>query len=269
MSLNRRNFIGLSAGLSMAIPFLGIRAAGADTPEERGLRLATDASNRRGGYNDISVSGDMILRTASGQNASRRFDASWITTAPGTTRSLLIFRWPGDIRNTALLTHTYTGRTDDQWLFLPAMERVRRISGSGRSGSFVGSEFAFEDMVDQEVDKFDHLWIADETLAGSGMCHVIDRFPTTNSGYSRQRIWLDRSELRLKQVHYFDRRGAHLKTLEISGYQRYQGQYWRAGRMDMENHLTGASTRLDWADYLFDQGLRQSAYTVNALRRIR
>jgi hypothetical protein len=265
MSLNRRFF--LTFGLSL--PLLPLATTGrADTAEERGLQLATEASDRQSGFDDISVSGDMVLRTASGQEATRRFDSSWITTAPGESRSLLIFRWPGDIRNTALLTHAYRGQSDDQWLFLPAMERVRRISGSGRSGSFVGSEFAFEDMVDQEVDKFDHVWIADERLAGSGLCHVIDRFPTTNSGYSRQRIWLDQQELRLQQVHYFDRRGAHLKTLSISGYRRYAGRFWRASRMEMTNHLTGASTLLNWGDYQFNQGLRENAFTVNALRRI-
>jgi hypothetical protein len=265
MSLNRRLFLSLG----LALPILSARTAVADTAaEERGLALATEAANRRAGYQDISVAGDMVLRTDSGQEATRRFDASWITTGEGQSRSLLVFRWPGDIRNTALLTHAYSGQTDDQWLFLPAMERVRRISGSGRSGSFVGSEFAFEDMVDQEVDKFDHLWIADQNLQGRGMCHVIDRFPTTNSGYSRQRIWLDQQELRLQQVHYFDRRGAHLKSLDITGYRRYSNRFWRASRMEMENHLTGASTVLNWGDYQFDQGLRPNAFTVNALRRI-
>jgi outer membrane lipoprotein-sorting protein len=265
MILNRRNILALG----LALPASSFRSAWATPAEDRGLALATEASNRRSGYEDISVTGEMILRTDSGQESTRRFDASWISTGRGASRSLLVFQWPGDIRNTALLTHAYNGRSDDQWLFLPAMERVRRISGSGRSGSFVGSEFAFEDMVDQEVDKFDHLWIRDENLSGVGQSHVIDRFPTTNSGYSRQRIWLDASELRLRMVRYFDRRGAHLKTLSISNYRQYIGRFWRSGQMDMVNHLTGASTQLTWNDYSFNQGLRESAFTVNALRRIR
>lgn len=243
--------------------------AAAETAAERGLRIATEASDRSGGYDDITSSGEMILRTSSGQTATRRFDSSWIATQPGASRSLLVFKWPGDIRNTALLTHVYTGKNDDQWLFLPAMERVRRISGSGRSGSFVGSEFAYEDMADQEVDKFRHTWIADQPCPGGGTCHVIDRVPTGRSGYSRQRVWLDTAELRLQQVQYFDRRGAHLKTLAIGGYRLYAGRFWRASRMDMVNHLTGASTRLNWNGYTFNQGLNENAFTVNALRRIR
>lgn len=265
MKQNRRTILG-------AILCLMTFAAGmghAETAQQRGLRIASDASDRNGGYQDTTAAGEMILKTASGQTAERRFDASWYERDKGASRSLLIFRWPGDIRNTALLTHTYTGKKDDQWLFLPAMERVRRISGSGRSGSFVGSEFAFEDMSDQEVDKFKHTWIAEQRCPTKGKCHVIDRVPTTKSGYSRQRIWLDTSELRLQQVQYFDRRGAHLKTLTITGYRKYSGRFWRAARMDMINHLTGASTRLNWKGYTFNQGLQENAFTVNALRRIR
>lgn len=265
MSLIRRSVLAALLGCFS----LAAGLAAAETAEQRGLRLATEASNRTGGYQDISSSGEMILRTSSGQTATRRFDSSWISTGNNASRALLIFRWPGDIRNTALLTHVYAGKNDDQWLFLPAMERVRRISGSGRSGSFVGSEFAYEDMVDQEVDKFRHTWIADQRCPTSGTCHVIDRIPTGSSGYSRQRIWLDTAELRLQQVQFFDRRGAHLKTLSITGYRKYNGRFWRASRMNMINHLTGASTELTWDGYRFNQGLPASAFTTNALRRIR
>ena len=133
----------------------------------------------------------------------------------------------------------------------------------------MGSEFAFEDMADQEVDKYKHTWVADQGCPSGGTCHVIDRVPTAKSGYSRQRIWLDTAELRLQQVQYFDRRGAHLKTLVISGYRQYKGRFWRAARMDMVNHLTGANTRLTWKGYNFNQGLKRNAFTENALRRIR
>ncbi|MGJ8602690.1 MAG: outer membrane lipoprotein-sorting protein [Marivita sp.] len=265
MTLIRRSFLAATLGLAV----LATGMAHAETAEQRGLRLATEASDRTGGYQDISSSGEMILKTSSGQSATRRFDSSWISTGTDASRTLLVFRWPGDIRNTALLTHVYAGKNDDQWLFLPAMERVRRISGSGRSGSFVGSEFAYEDMVDQEVDKFSHTWVADERCPASGTCHVIDRVPTTNSGYSRQRIWLDAAELRLQQVQFFDRRGAHLKTLSISGYRKYNNRFWRASQMNMVNHLTGASTQLMWGDYQFNQGLSASEFTTNALKRIR
>ena len=103
MKLIRRDFLGAAVGLIVLMTGF----AQAETAQERGLRLATEASDRSGGYQDISVSGEMILRTASGQSAERRFDANWFSNSKGASRSLLIFRWPGDIRNTALLTHVF------------------------------------------------------------------------------------------------------------------------------------------------------------------
>lgn len=272
MSLDRRRLLHLALALTTVVAAAAGRAVPlrAESAAERGLRIVTSASARGDGYSDLTAKGEMILLTGSGQSSTRRFDNRWIEISSHETRSLLVFNWPGDIRRTGLLTHTFKRKSDDQWLYLPAMERVRRISGSGRSGSFVGSEFAYEDMADQEVDKFDHAWVEDGPCPnGSSTCHVIDRFPRSGSGYNRQRIWLDTSELRLQQVQYFDRRNAHVKTLSISGYRKYLGRFWRASRMDMFNHLTGARTQLNWSNYVFKQGLSADGFTVNALRRIR
>lgn len=241
----------------------------AQTAAEKGLRIAREASERGSGWVDLAVSGEMTLISKGGQTSTRRFDAQWVENAGGGSRSLLIFRWPGDIRNTALLTHTYDNRRDDQWLYLPSLSKVRRISSSGRSGSFVGSEFAFEDMVDQDIDRFEHVWVRDEPCPTAGRCHVIDRSPRDKSGYSLQRVWFDTKNLRIQQVKYFDRRGANLKTLLVTGYKLYAGRYWRAEKMTMRNHLTGKATVLNWRDYRFNVGVNPNTLTPNALKRIR
>jgi outer membrane lipoprotein-sorting protein len=210
----------------------------------------------------------MVLIAKGGLTSTRKFDAQWVEVSGG-ARSLLVFRWPGDIRNTALLTHSFDGKRDDQWLYLPALSKVRRISSSGRSGSFVGSEFAFEDMVDQETATFDHTWVRDERCPTSGTCHVIDRRPRTKSGYSLQRVWFDTGHLRIQQVAYFNRSGAQVKTLIISGYKLYQGRFWRAAKMEMRNHQTGKATVLTWSGFKFNSGVNPNALTPNALKRIR
>ena len=243
--------------------------APAETAAEKGLRIAREASERGSGWGDLSVAGEMTLISKGGQTSTRRFDAQWVENTGGGSRSLLIFRWPGDIRNTALLTHTYDNKRDDQWLYLPSLSKVRRITSSGRSGSFVGSEFAFEDMVDQDIDRFGHVWVRDEPCPTSGTCYVIDRTPRDKSGYSVQRVWFDVKNLRIQQVKYFDRRGANVKTLLVTGYKLYAGRYWRAGKMTMRNHLTGKATVLSWRDYRFNVGVNPNTLTPNALKRIR
>ena len=266
MTVTRRSFT-LLIPLALAAGLAG--AASAETAEEKGQRIATAAAETNRGYGDLSVSGEMVLVSSGGQTSTRRFDAQWVETGRGEARSLLIFRWPGDIRNTALWTHGYSGRGDDQWLYLPSLAKVRRISSSGRSGSFVGSEFAYEDMTDQEVARFSHTWVQDGPCPGGGTCHIVDRRPKDRSGYSLQRVWFDTAQLRVQQVQYFDRRGAHLKTLRISGYRLFEGRYWRATRMDMVNHLTGKSTVLTWSGHRFNSGINPNRLTPNALKQIR
>ena len=89
------------------------------------------------------------------------------------------------------------------------------------------------------------------------------------SGYRRQIVWHDRDEFRVWRVQYFDRKDAHLKTLVVSDYGQYLDRYWRAGRMNMENHLTGKSTVLTWTDYEFRADLNDSDFTRTGLQRAR
>lgn len=263
----------MKAFFTLALTSLAVWLAApamAETAAEKGLRIAKSVEAGESGFNDHAADGEMILATAGGNTATRRFDTRTVDTGPGSSRSLLIFRWPGDIDKTTLLTHSYDGKTDDQWLYLPAVGQVRRISSSARSGSFVGSEFAYEDMADQDVEAFTYLWINDEGCPGEGgTCHVVDRRPKERSGYSVQRVWVDTADTRIRRIAYFDRRGAHLKTLDVMGYRQYQGQYWRPNRMVMTNHLTGKRTTLTWTNHRFNVGANPNEFTTNALRRIR
>ena len=245
--------------------------AQAETAAQKGERIARASSAGESGFRDFIVEGEMILFSARGATSTRRFGMRTVENdADDGSRSLLIFEWPGDIRNTALLTHSFDRAPDDQWLYLPAVGKVRRISGSGRAGSFVGSEFAYEDMLDQNVEEFDHEWLRAEACPSDPLtCDVIDRRARGGSSYSVQRLWIDQRDQRVRAIQYFDRRGAHLKTLSMSGYQKHEGRYWRPGVMVMTNHLTGKKTELKWSGHRFNQGVNATDFTPNALRNIR
>ncbi|MBR9764069.1 MAG: outer membrane lipoprotein-sorting protein [Rhodobacteraceae bacterium] len=251
----------------VAVLAIGLGAASAETTQEKGLRIARELGQEPG-FRDQAAEGEMILTTRNGQTSTRRFEARSVETGPDEARSVLTFLWPGDIRNTALLTHSHAGgRDDDQWLYLPAVSKVRRITSSGRSGSFVGSEFAYEDMVDQDVDKYDFNWVQTAPCPGGGTCDVIDRFPKGASAYSFERVWIDQARRLIQKVEYYDRRQSHLKTMLVSGYRQHQGKYWRAAKMEMSNHLTGKGTTLTWDNFRFNQGVNPNDLTVNSLRK--
>ena len=240
------------------------------TPEEIGLKIATEASARDDGFGNFTATQAMVLRNKQGQESRRQLRIKVLEVAADGDKSLTVFDEPRDVKGTALLTHAHKKEADDQWLYLPALKRVKRISSSNRSGSFMGSEFAYEDLSPPEVEKFTYRYLRDEPC-GDLTCTVNERVPVDKkaSGYSRQVVWRDKDELRVWKVEYYDRKDAHLKTLTIAKYTQYLDKYWRAGEMTMVNHLTGKSTVLIWADYQFRTKLKKRDFSKTGLKRAR
>ncbi len=250
----------------------GVPSAAQDrngTPEEIGIAIAEEARAREEGFGDFTARQLMVLRNRQGQESRRQLRVQVLEVADDGDKSLFVFDDPRDVRGTAFLVHAHRDGADDQWIYLPALRRVRRISSANRSGSFMGSEFAYEDMTPPEVEKFTYRYLRDEPC-GEATCSVTERVPVDRrSNYRRQLVWRDREELRTRKVEYYDRKDDHLKTLTLSNYEQHVDRYWRAGEMTMVNHLTGKSTVLTWSDYRFRAGLDDSDFTQTGLRRAR
>jgi outer membrane lipoprotein-sorting protein len=242
----------------------------AETPEEKGLAIAQEADRREDGYGDSAVDMVMTLRNMHGQESTRNIRVRTLEVDGDGDKSLSIFDNPRDVKGTAFLNYTHKVGDDDQWLYLPALKRVKRISARNKSGSFMGSEFAYEDIASQEVEKYSYKWIRDEVYNGQE-CFVIERYPVDkrNSGYTRLVTWIDKAEYRPLKVEYFDRKGYHLKTLTFTGYKKYLDTYWRADEMIMINHQNGKSTHLAWENYAFQTGLTDNDFTKSSLKRAR
>jgi hypothetical protein len=182
---------------------------------------------------------------------------------------MIVFDTPADIEGTALLSHAKILDPDDQWLYLPALKRVKRISSVNKSGPFVGSEFAFEDFTALELNKYDYQYLG-EDACGDQRCDMIERIPRyEHSGYTRQVSWVDQDVYQVRRVDFYDRRGELLKTLRLEDYRVYDGSYWRAHRLAMVNHRTGKSTDLVYQDYVFDSGMTDQDFVKGALKRQR
>ena len=241
----------------------------ADSAEEAGLKIATEARERQKGFGNFTASLNMMLRNKRGQESRRELRLKVIEVEGDGDRTMFVFDRPRDVKGTAFLVHAHKNEPDDQWLYLPALKRVKRISSSKQSGSFMGSEFSYEDMGAVEVEKYTHRFLRDEPC-GDLECTVSERIPINrDSGYSRQLVWLDREELRTMQVQFFDRRDSHLKTLVVEDYQKHLDRYWRGGKITMTNHLTGKSTVLFWSDYEFGTALNVGDFNQTALKRVR
>ncbi len=266
------------AVLSLAVCMSALTAAAGNlhqpieasaSPVAKGLAIAKASDLRDEGWGDWTANAEMILRNQQGQSSTRQMKLHALEQPDQGDKRLIVFDEPRDIKGTSFLVFTKKEGLDDQWLYLPALKRVKRISSSNQSGPFVGSEFAYEDLSSQEVEKYHYQYLREEPFQGMD-CYVVERIPTNKkSGYSRQVVWIDKQEFRNTKTEYYDRKGAHLKTFIAHDYREYPGNYWRADRFEMNNHQTGKSTTLKWSQYEFTQGLKDRDFDRNSLKNAR
>ncbi len=267
----------LSAAFAITIATAGTPAFGndpaarGDTPEaQKGYDISARADRTDAGFGDSRVSARMVLTNRAGQQTVREFSFRTLEKESEDVgdKSLVVFDSPRDVEGTALLSHAKILDPDDQWLYLPALKRVKRISSKNKSGAFVGSEFAFEDFTITELNKFTYEYIGEEELDGM-TTDVIERFPRyENSGYTKQKSWIDQDIYQVRKVEFYDRKEALLKTLVLSDYRDYDG-VWRAHSLKMINAQSGKETELVYDDFSFKNGLDANDFEQGVLTRLR
>ncbi len=254
----------LAASLLLVTPL-----AQAETDEEKGLAIAKESKVRGDGWGDMKSEMLMILRNSQGQESVREIRLQSLEMADDGDKSLSIFDKPLDVKGTAFLSFSHIKGADDQWLYLPALKRVKRIASRNKSGPFMGSEFSFEDLSSFEIEKYTYKYLRDEPC-GDETCFVVEQYPLDkNSGYTRRVVWIDQSEYRLQKVEFYDRKNSALKTLTYHDYVLYLEKFWRPGMMKMENLQSKKGTDLKWNNYEFKTGLSEKDFNKNSLKRAR
>jgi outer membrane lipoprotein-sorting protein len=236
-----------------------------------GRAIARELRRRNTGYGDLTAEIEMLLSDAGGHESRRHMRIRVLEGREDGDRSLVVFDSPADVRGTALLSHAGLDGEDEQWLYLPAAHRVRRISSGNTTGPFLGSEFTYEDITGNEVRKHD--WTlrgVTRCPSGSGECFEVETRPRYDgSAYARRVLFVDRAEYRVQRIDFYDHSNRLLKTLEYGEYRQYLGRYWRAHRWTMRNRQNGRTTVLTFPEYRFRTGLDASDFTRSALERAR
>ena len=241
----------------------------ADDNATKGLAIMTEVGSRNSGWVDSTSRVDMILRNRNGQESRRELRNKVLEVADDGDKSLIIFDTPRDVQNTAFLSFSHINDADEQWLYLPALKRVKRIASRNKSGPFMGSEFSYEDMSSFELEKYAYKFLREETLDGQP-CFVVESIPVDKlSGYTRQELWIDQAEYRIQKIDFYDRKHSLLKTLTAKNYQLYEDKFWRPDSQLMVNHQSGKSTDLHIHDLTFGNDLQEKDFTKNALMRAR
>jgi len=235
--------------------------------DKTGLQIAIDAQEADNGWISSSNKLTMTLTNRKGQKTTRQIHGYSMEVEKDGDMSMTIFDTPADVKGTASMVYTHKVGDDDQWLYLPAIDRVKRISSSNKSGPFMGSEFAFEDLSSQEVEKYSYKFISEEPINGE-TCYKIERYPTSkSSGYKRNIVWFNMANYRPEKIEFYDRKDALLKTLTYSDYKQYLSKYWRANIMKMVNHQNGKETVLSFSEIKFGIDLTAENFSQNSLKR--
>ena len=241
-----------------------VPAALAQSPEQKGTDIAVAGHKANGGWQTEHSTLTMVLVSAQGDQTTRKLV---IDTQEGTSdgdRSRVTFDWPADVKGTRMLTWSHKDGNDDQWLYLPSIKRVKRISSSDKSGSFMGSEVAYEDLGSQEPEKFRYKWLTD-AREGERDCWQLERVPVSKtSGYARHVVWVDKEYNVPMRVDYYDRKNELLKTSRYSKHQKF-GKIWKFGAIEVSNVQTKKKTVLDWTERQFGTRLDRAMFEPSAL----
>ena len=197
----------------------------------------------------------------------------WYTfTAPEDLSKILIrFLAPRDVENTALLTWEAKDGNDDQWLYLPAVKKAKRIASGSKKNRFMGTDFAFEDLRPENLALHTYARVATESVDGQA-CHVIEAVPATerqaaDSGYSKRKLWIRTDNYYTVKREYYDKKGALEKVQTDRKLVQVQGTIWRAREVEMHDVQAGTRTVMQVEKRSLDTGLKEGFFTEAELTR--
>ena len=242
----------------LLIPFCLMAA----TSEE----IAKKADEKISGYVDSLSRMNMVLINANGEKSVKKMEYKTLE-GESEEKSILVFDYPLDIKETKLLTYDYTDQNDDQWIYLPSLKRVKKIAARNKSGSFMGSEFSYEDMSGYRYDKYTYSGEAETVKDGALEYYRILATPKDPfSAYTKQIVWIDYADNLVRRVEYFDKKSSLFKTAYFNNYTKIKGVY-RVGEIRMVNHQNDKQTILEWVKDDIRLGLDPKGFSRAVLKR--
>jgi hypothetical protein len=184
----------------------------------------------------------------------------------GSSKSILRFTDPPEVKGVALLVVNHPERASDQWMWTPAIQRDRRVALQDRSQRFFGTDFSFEDLEERDVDQYDFSMDGEETLNGAP-CWRIDATPrkTKSSQYTKSRVWVRKDNYAYQKVESFIKSEV-VRVLNYSDIQNVQG-IWTGRTLEMTDLRRKSRTVLRLAELRYNIPMKEQDFTLQALRR--
>ncbi|MFD2786746.1 outer membrane lipoprotein-sorting protein [Hymenobacter rubripertinctus] len=203
------------------------------------------------GYDHYAVDMQMQLILENGKSFQRQIRQYVVEQPDDFERTVGVFKTPADVKGSKILMYAHADRPDDQWLFLPALNRPKRIANENKSGAFFGSEIAFEDLGNAKLKKMEHHLVREETYKGRNY-YVLKSTPASKyTSYSFIEIYIDKATYLDGEVRYFDKK-EKLYKVDVPQYRQFKkNTIWLPVRQDMKNVQNGRTTVTTWTNYDF------------------
>lgn len=245
------------------IAFISIMAIN-NAIAQTGREIADKVYNRSvpaNGESDMK----MTLINAKGKER-QRFLHQYFKDYGDIEKSTMFFKSPADVKNTSFMNYSYDDdRDDDQWLYLPALKKVKRISGGSKDDYFMGSDFTYEDMEKRNPNKDAHKLLKTETLEGE-TCYVVESTPKEEGQYSKRVAWVIKDKWIPLKIEFYDEDEDLLKVLSITKYEELQG-YWIITTQLMENVQREHKTVIGLTNIKIENGIGDAYFTQRAMAK--
>ncbi len=231
--------------------------------------LAQQSKDLSKGFKAASSQMELLIISKDKSTVKRAMKSLSIESSRGDDgdMSLIEFTLPSDVKGTKLLTHQKLSRADDQWLYLPAIKRVKRITSSSKTGSFMGSEFSFEDIASGAVEKYTYSSALGSADLDGEQVYTYERYPLDeNSGYTKQVVFVKKDIPLVLKIEYYDKKNALLKISESRGYEQING-IWSVGEITMQNVQNEKSSVIRFLERKNKLELSPALFTQKALER--
>ena len=207
------------------------------------------------------------------KGTERTREISSYTMKDGTTdKTVLVFKTPKDVAGISYLSYDYPDKADgstvdsDSWIYLPAMKKVRRVSGSSKDDDFQGTDFTYDDIGTRSLSKDNFAILGEEKVDGFD-CWILEaKAKDTKAKVSRRVTWVDKKSYVVRKGEYYDKQNKLQKTLTCENIKQVKG-YWTTQKMTMTNVQTNHKTVYEIKDLKYDEKVNESFFTVSALER--
>ncbi len=214
--------------------------------------------------NDTQGELTMTLINKQGEQRVRKIK-QYIKNESAGEKKIMFFVSPADVKGTSFMNWSYTnGKDDDQWIYLPALKRTKRISSEGKSDYFMGSDFTYDDLGDRHPSEDNHKLLREETIDGHA-CFVIESTPKTPGYmYSKTISWIIKDNYLGLKREFYDPSGKLLKILSIKKHQKISG-YWIILETEMKNVQKNHSTKMVFLNVKINTGIPAEKFTERSM----